>query len=551
MKEKTILLPKLSATLKRLLSDNRFTYVIVLAAIASRLIHLVFFFNIRVDIAYQTIATDCFINGHGISATQVNPFNLSEVIYTPLTKWPPGYSLLLSPFYLLFNSNFVAAGLTVQVIMALVLIIVCRKILGLLAMPLHLINLCTLVNGFFIYQFYLITSSDAVTVPFFLTAVYYALKLLRQPQKQYQYAVIMLACLIAVALLKYLYMPVVFVIPLYLTATGFINKNQPLKRIGIGSFFFLLFMIAGFFLYQLHSSGAAGHISSSGRGFFPEHLLNTYAFANGAFLKPDTIESLAGIVPGLNGHLQPIWQIINLLLVIYLLYCFIRFIAIRGLRQLSLTDHFFHLSVFLSLLVVFVLALLSVQVTKEEMFPGVFWTYVEEPRYFGLITVLCQLNFFIIYKSAGLKFSSLAKTVFIFLALCLAVDISRQLIFDLNRIRKLGREEYSWQREKRFQQSVDTVIQNVKTKYPATPIIVAGTSYYYNHRMSLYSHVPILYDFNLIKDHPMPKSTNPVVVVSVVEKKQLALWPSGEDGLGNLQGEFDNFFIFSRYVPAN
>ncbi|HEU4904381.1 MAG TPA: hypothetical protein VFT06_16355, partial [Flavisolibacter sp.] len=90
----------------KLLSSPAASLLVVLTAIAGRCIQLVFFYNIRVDASYQLMATDNFLHGHGISTGQVLANNLAETIYTPLTQWPPGYSLLLAPFYALFQHRY-------------------------------------------------------------------------------------------------------------------------------------------------------------------------------------------------------------------------------------------------------------------------------------------------------------------------------------------------------------------------------------------------------------------------------------------------------------
>lgn len=528
-----------------LLSKKAVSLLIIVSAIASRVIQLIFFYNIRVDASYQVLATENFVNGHGITIGSVNPHNLSEIIYRPLTNWPPGYTLLLSPFYLLLNRNYIAAGLALDIVMAVALIIICRQILRLLSVPLYLVNLCTIVNGFFIYYFYFIASSDGVAIPVFLFAIFSALKLLRKQGEPLLNALLMLLFLLLAGLLKYLFMPVVFVLPLYLAAMGFINNDKTLKRTGIGSFFLLLIFTVGFLFHQISISGNAAHISSPGRGIFPQHLLDTYPFVTASFMKPDTIE---GLMPGNTTALYASWQILNLLLVIFLLYSFIYFIAKRGLRHLSIAAHFFHLSFFLSAIVFHVLAILSLQVQKEEILSGWFWTYLEEARYYGLVTVLIHISLFVLYNIGLRKLSFLTKLIFVILTIFLFAEILRGVFFTFNRVRWHGKEEYRWQSEDRFQKYVDTLVTKAEMMYPGTKIIVSGSSYYFNHRVGLYSHIPILYDPRKVFDAASAQTTKPVVVVNILSKKSSSPQQSVYMRNEKVEGNFGEFVFYITYV---
>ena len=69
------------------------------------------------------LATQNLVYGHGISTAHVFSSDLSQIIYEPLIKWPPGYSLLLAPFYILFNHNYIAAGLALDILAAIALIL--------------------------------------------------------------------------------------------------------------------------------------------------------------------------------------------------------------------------------------------------------------------------------------------------------------------------------------------------------------------------------------------------------------------------------------------
>ena len=86
---------------KRILSDKWVTLAIIVFSILGRIIQLIFFFNLRLDASHQVIATRNFLKGAGISMAKAYANDLSVVVYEPLINWPPGYSILLAPVYLL------------------------------------------------------------------------------------------------------------------------------------------------------------------------------------------------------------------------------------------------------------------------------------------------------------------------------------------------------------------------------------------------------------------------------------------------------------------
>lgn len=170
----------LANKIKRFLSGKKVTITILILAIAGRLMQVFYFFNIRSDRSFQMLATDNLLHGNGISLARVSADDLSTIIYSPLINWPPGYSLLIAPFYTLFNHNYIQAGLTLDIISSILLILVSRSILKILNTPVYLVNIYTLSAGFFIYDFYFISSTDAIAITFFIIALYYTLLFLKK-----------------------------------------------------------------------------------------------------------------------------------------------------------------------------------------------------------------------------------------------------------------------------------------------------------------------------------------------------------------------------------
>ena len=527
-------------------SDRKTTFAIIFLSIAARIIQLVFFYNIRVDGMYQVMAMQNFVDGHGISLAKVLPGDLSSSVYEPLINWPPGYSLLLSPFYILFDHNYLAAGLALDILAAITLILVCRRILKVLETPLYLTNIFTALTGFFIYYFYFIASSDAIAITFFLIAVYFTLILLKKNQPSARPMAAIIIPLFFCGLIKYLFIPIVFIIPAFLFLKGYGENSRTLKKTGILSFLCLAISLAAVLAYQKYTGGSATYISEPTRGLFPENLLSAWPAYPASFIKPDTVGL---VLQGTETTIIRIFQFIHLLLFggafIFLLPRILRY----GFKKLSATDSFFYLAFFLSAGITLLLMILSLRVAKEENFPGHWWTYIEEPRYYGLVNVMLHIAVFLLYQYYRLKHSKPLKYLFIGLLLLMLPETFRGIIFTVHRIENMDREEYSWQYERNIQQYADTLIQKEKAKQPVENVVVTGSSYYIYYRVGIYSHVPALTEANRINDLSSLNTKKTTLLLVILQEKDFPGYqPFFSNKEKELAGYFRGFYFYIAHV---
>ena len=530
------------------LTGNRVSFLVICIAVVARCIQLLFFYNIRVDASYQVMATDNLLHGHGISTGLVRASNLAETVYTPLTQWPPGYSLLLAPFYVLFQHRYIPAGIALDIAAAIGLILYSRKILQLLDTPIYLVNVFTLLNGFFIYYFYFIASSDAIAISFFAAGIYYALRLVKTGKGFALPTIALVFTLFIAGLIKYLFIPVVFVVPLFLLYSGLAEKNRQLQKAGLSAFIALFLSLGGLLWDIKNISGSVAYVSSPERGLYLNHWLEIYPFLTASFVKPDTMSLMTKEILSIS-FFYCLSQWITLLLACVLTFLLVRQMRKNPFSSYAPADLFFFLAFFLSLAVTLVLMALSLVVAKEEILPGSFWTYVEEPRYYGLVNILVHLGVFVFYQYTRKKSNVRAKQVFVLLLLLLLPEFLRGVLFDLNRLRRFGKEEYSWQYEKRLQDYADSLVQQIRQEQKNIPLVVAGTSYYYNHRISLASHVPILYDSLSLQKPAALKASQPVQLLIMLNESAVPSYQSLLTAKG-LQpiGKFEQFLFYTTYV---
>ncbi len=533
--------------IKVILSDKHTSIVIIALAIVVRVIQLIFFYNIRVDGMYQVMAMQNFVDGHGISIGKVLPTDLSTIVYEPLINWPPGYSLLLSPFYILFGHDYIAAGIALDILSAIILILTCRSILKTLNTPAYLVNLFTLLTGFFIYYFYFINSSDAIAIAFLLLAVHFTLLLLNKKAFSLKLTLGISTCLFLCGLIKYLFIPVVFVIPLFLLFKGMADKNRAIKAGGTLSFTILLVLLGAVLAWQKINSGSIGYISESTRGFFPENLLETYPALPASFISPDTISLAFPSGSEVMTIIFRILQCLHVLLFLAVAVYILKKIINQGFKKLTAQDSFFYLSFFLSAGITLVLIILSMTVGKEENIPGSWWTYVEEPRYYGLIHVLVHLGVFLLYQYYRARDSKRLKYLLIILILLLLPETFRGILFTARRVMNAENEEYSWHAEKDVQLFARSVIQ--KEKGEKENVIVTGSSYYMYYRVGMYNHVPALTDAASVNDLTKLNTKKSILLLVLLQEEDAKQYESFRmNPETQFAGEMQGVYFYTVHV---
>ena len=497
-------------SITQFLSHKSVSIAIVLIAIGSRVLQLIFFFNIRVDGMYQYLAMKYFTAGHGVSIAEVLPENLSHPVYEPLINWPPGYSILLSPFYVLFNHNYVAAGLTVDILAATVLIIA----ISLFVIAIHQTMLLLKTNSKWIFRISLISF-------------------------------ILILC----GFIKYLFYPVVFVIPFFLIAKGLIDKLPHLKKAGYISFTLVAIALASLLLYQKSISGTAGYISQPERGFFSENLSHAYPFIPGSIINPESITKVLSSSKTAEANLFSLFQVVHILSIAAIIICIFLWIRKKGIRKLSLINSFYTISILISFVIAALLTILSLTVAKEEINPGVMWSYIEDARYHGLITVLFQMCLFIIIHQLTIADSRKWKLVPILILLLLIPETFRGMLFDANRISKIRTEEYSWQQELNLQKYADAIIAEKRKSVTFTHTVVTGTSYYMNYRVCIFSDAFYLKNTKVVYEEQGLKSAANVLLLFIIEiNKVEAQKLSIEKGKFDYEGSFKGYSFYSKLI---
>lgn len=256
-----------------------------------------------------------------------------------------------------------------------------------------------------------------------------------------------------------------------------------------------------------------------------------------------------GLDWGSEATLVQLFQVLHVLLLLLVIALVIRMMYRQGLRKVPVTESFFYLCFFTSLAVVGLLTLLSLCYGKAEEMPGFWWTYIQEPRYYGLPNVLIHLAVLVLYQYGKVKqFRTIKLTVSVLL-LVLLVELSRGGLFVVQRVVRFGREEYSWQYEDRLQKYAAGVIAKAQKERPVGRVVVTSPFYYYQNRVALYSHIPVLQDAHKINNLSGLNTKEPVLLLVMLHEEHLPgfqpfLSQAGKAPAGN----FDGYSFYTVYV---
>jgi len=540
---------QLFSILNQLLSHRKASVFVVLLAVAARIIQLIFYLDSFFDTTFQVIATQNLVNGHGISTALVRPDNLSEVIYQPLNNWPPGYSLLLSPFYMATGYQYLPACFLLDVLAATAIIFITRKILMLLDVSLAVINIFTLLTGFFIYYFYYKSPADGASIAFFLAAVYFTLSVIKSNNKWLGKSVITGFCLILCAGLKYLFFPVAFTIPVFLLLYGYKSGSTVAVNAAVLSFCIAAAGVAFIYLCQKNISGTGAYINASGRGFFPGHLLKLHPYIPAAFISTNTLNKLP---ENFAASILDCLRIVHIMVYPVIIFIAARILFKPGKRNISLPAAFLLLALSISLAISLVLVILSLLVDKEEISPGQWWTYVEDARYYGVADILLHLSVFLLFSHYRHKWKGISRTVLFIFPFLLLPEATRGYAFTAKRVINLGKEKYYWQQELGFQRYAAGIIQAKQDSLKVTVTVVSGSLYYANYRTSLHQQAPVLEDVASLNNPASLRSKEPVLLLAIIrEDRREAFKPFISFHRTELAGQYNGFYFYSLYVTPN
>lgn len=348
-----------------------------------------YFVDIGRDRSFQLLAAQNLLQHGSLDIGAADPRFPGTILYTPLTGWPPGYSLLVAPFLWLFGNNYEAALRLLDLFTAAAFVWVCKKLIELLSAHRGWNNVYLLVCGFFLYPF--IGTTDFVGLVFFLAAVYQCLQCLRTPSVARAIAVALF--LGGAALIRYLYLPIVPLLPAYLLWVAWQHRSPRLRQAALISGGVLLLMLCIQCGWQYARSGAVAHVVEFQKGFFPRNVRHLYPVLFESFLEPAffalTVERFTPANYG--GVLRAMRQVH--LGVALIVFCAVIW-KLQGWLKNNTTAQQHHRNI--SVLVTLLMTAVVTAITVRYQQPKYARTYLAEARYFAPVIVFLQQGLFVL-----------------------------------------------------------------------------------------------------------------------------------------------------------
>jgi hypothetical protein len=381
--------------------NSTVSYLVLLTAVISINTWQLVLPNIGSDDSYSIAAAKNLDDGHGYTIATVSEHDLSLTYYDPLNKWPPGYSVLLVLIKRLTKTDWITACYILNAIGATLLILALRKIFVLLQIPGRITNIYLLFTGFFHHSFLSIWFSDLLAMTCFMWAIALLLQMTIKNKN-------LILCSSAAGLLlgfcawlKYLYLPISLVPFIFFLYYSWKKSQVRLTRPLLVGIIIVLISAVVELWFQHYHTGTFFYLNPTKEGFFPRNLLHPGAVIPGSLFDLEfcTVQlSVMLHIPYPNFFF--IWKCLNVILTAGLLVLICRFYRNNGFRIDQPMHIYMNLGMAISVSIYAFLYFLSLTQGPYSSHSTPFWTYIEEIRYYGVVSVFIQqgLFFLILYQ---------------------------------------------------------------------------------------------------------------------------------------------------------
>ncbi len=414
-------------SINNFLSGRTASVICMLIAVISRIIDVLFVSFIGRDKIIVMQQSRNFLEGKGLSITRYFIHNTDTPVYDHTPFWPPGYPILLAPFLKIFNYDVYWATTSLDLIFAVAFIFIVRKIVIEVNFPTAAVNIITIIAGCFEYAFiYKSLPTDIPAFVFFLIGLLLFLRIIKNESLQPLKLVIASFFLFLPCTFRYSYPPLSIAVPIAIIFIGWYLKKSILIKQGLTSLVLTSLLIAIFLTVLKSSTGSAGYIINTGRGFFPENFIYWTPFITESFLNTIFTTSQAINKTGMSlPQVLNLLSIINAFLAITLIGVFAYLFFKRKLfKSVNPFNTFLLIGFIISAATCASLSYLSLTYKPQ---PG--WgNYQGEPRYFMFVNLFLQIAFIgWIFIYSPWKKSVFQKAVVYIFSFLLFIEISHNI----------------------------------------------------------------------------------------------------------------------------
>lgn len=538
---------RILAACKRALDTGAASVICVLLAIAARAGQSIYFMTFTGDRAAQIEATHNFLNGHGFSVKEALLTDLSQSHYSLLIKWPPGYSVLLAPFYTLTGNNIFLSTAILDILVAIAFVLVARRLIRQLDVPRYATNLYTLVAGFFLYSFTCESTTDVVCQLFFMIAVSCSLNFFRGFRPMLNAALITFF-LFGAATTRYLFIPVALAYPLYFLVAGFVNRKAAVIRTGAAMLVILIVLIGGLLTWQSKAGGAATYYLASEKGFFPENLRSFNPFILYTFINPDpTLVTLERATPLSYAQGLGVFSLVNAILLPALLILVMTWLWKKRFRNPDQADHYYYLNLVGSGATIATLVYLSVTNAYFVDPPAPPWTFVQQTRYYSIpIFALQQTVFVLLFSPKSGRVAKWARNT-------AKIAFGLLLIFSLHAVYftiglPFKRPHLYSGNELDLIKFERPLLKKIIAANPGLPVVASSDNFLFNSYTAVYEGIPSIEDYHVLNMDTLPVSKPILLFVTLLDKTAFRARGFLANPATIQVGRIHNFSIYTRIV---
>lgn len=386
---------------------NKLIYGAFAIAIILRL-HMEFMLpDMLFDKMYQLTTARHLSQGNGISLALANSENLSEVHYSLISVWPPGYALVVAPL-LYAGVDFFTAALLIDFLGIFIFFFALYVLLNLLRpyLKLSILPFIPLYLAVAYSPFRLIASTDLLSLASFMLSwalLFYILKENKSSAEVgYGMAALFGASSFVCSFFRFAYYPLSLLLPTLLVIYALMHDTTKLKQ-GILAFTITLALISIQLSYQFLAADNINFLDQ----YYPEpqprlyfeHLLKFDPVFVNSFFHDFVLKKV------LKGNLMMVFNLFFSALMAVLLWVGIKknimmSIKISNERKGKFVGTIFLFSLMVITTVIVFLTYLSLRYPLQLAGN---WTFVQEPRYFAPVYLLIFLLLSLIVFGKGNK----------------------------------------------------------------------------------------------------------------------------------------------------
>jgi hypothetical protein len=350
---------------------------------------------------------------------------------------------------------------------------------------------------------------------------------------------------------RFMYLPVCIMLPITLTAVGYLNRNKVLIRRGtILTSLTVLLTVVFIILLKLYTGFVLPQYPIE-RGFFPINAMRWYPFIPASFINIDfAAQRIAQFTAFNYSQAMVIFEIFNVgAIMLLLLFAVLYFKRIRSILLSSTSGFTFFLicGTIVGTIITATLVYSSITYSKE-IAPSIFWTFVYEERHWGFFYLFLQLAFFGIFYFNQIKKTFFSRIIIFLIVVALTIECLHGIYYNVKAVLNFKEMKTLQNKDSDWRFFINYSF-DLKKANPATDILVASPFRHFQNIAAL-TGCKGLFDFsvNIQSDIKVAKKTILIMILPADEKKLIEKYLTGNPGklITVLQG---NAFYYHEISP--